>query len=118
MNTYLVYETDSGRIQKQVTCREQDAPLQVAAGQSFLVGLAHGDTHYIAEGQVLPRPKLQVSLEGTQLRGVPSGATILIQGYEYTADGSDIELEFAYPGKYSISITFWPYQEKTLEIEA
>lgn len=77
----------------------------------------HPATHYVVDAEVVSRPILQVQLNGTVLSGVPAGAEILIEDQVYSADGSDIELEFGLPGYYKVQIKHWPYMDWETVIE-
>lgn len=77
----------------------------------------HPSTHYVADGEVVLRPPMLVQLDGTVLSGVPEGASVLIEGETYLADGSDIELEFDLPGIYTIRVRHWPCMDWEATIE-
>ena len=74
--------------------------------------------HYVSGGAVVLRPELPVTLAGSTLAGVPSGATVTIDGVRYTADGSDIELSFGQPGVYAVTVECWPYLDLELEVSS
>lgn len=100
------YDELSGRIRSvgrvpQDFLEYQDKP--------FVVGAADLERDYVKAGVVTRRPSLKLSLVGAVLKGVPAGATVVIDVAEYTADGSDIELNFSVPGEYRIRVLFWPY---------
>lgn len=72
-----------------------------------------GDWHkwYIVDGEYVARPPLMYSLDGMHLKGVPAGATLTIEGKDYTADGTDIELQFSHSGEYTITISAFPHED-------
>lgn len=72
---------------------------------------------YVLDSMIVDRPRIPATFEGNLLRGIPEGATIVIEGSEYVADGTDIELDFAYPGTYTIRATLWPYTDLELSYE-
>lgn len=67
---------------------------------------------------VVDKPVLPVTLDGQFLRGVPAGSTITIDGQEYVADGTDVELEFEFHGEYRITVSLWPYLDFEVKYEA
>lgn len=72
---------------------------------------------YVSQGRVQARPAGSAVLAGNVLTGVPAGALVVIEGVEYTADGSVIELEFSQPGAHAIKVSAWPYQDQELTFE-
>lgn len=72
---------------------------------------------YVSQGRLLARPAGSAALAGNILTGVPAGALVVIEDMEYTADGSEIELEFSQPGTHTIKVTAWPYQDQEFTFE-
>jgi hypothetical protein len=87
-------------------------------GWHYLEARGDGTTEYVKDRQVVPRPIMDLQVSGKTLAGVPAGAVITIDGVEYTADGSDIELDFSLPGKYRIRVSCWPYINAEVVYEA
>lgn len=77
----------------------------------------HPSTHYVLGGVVVARPPLAAQLDGLLLTGVPAGASVVIEGETYAADGSDIELEFGLPGFYTIRVRHWPFMDWEVVVE-
>lgn len=72
---------------------------------------------YVSQGRVQARPAGSAVLAGNVLTGVPAGALVVIEGVEYTADGSEIELEFTQPGAHTIKVSAWPKQDQEFTFE-
>lgn len=72
---------------------------------------------YVDRGQLLPRPAGSAFMDGPLLKGVPAGAAVKIEGLIYEADGSDIELEFAYAGTYAVTVQAWPALDQEITYE-
>lgn len=104
------YEKDTGMINRVIRYPRPDYdelyPGCLYFGDTFQVSDA---THYVKDGSVEIRPSMHVVIEGSILKGVPAGSSVIIEGSEYTADGSDIELDFEFSGKYLIQVTQWPF---------
>ena len=120
MSNLVVYDSSTGLIKEW----HQVVPgCEVVVEQGCLVIEAPGihsnvlSTHYVAGGEVTQRPKMGAAILGDVLSGVPEGATITIEGSNYTADGSDVILEVSLPGVYEITVTKWPYLDEELTYE-
>lgn len=103
---------DVGRIVHSVTCTPQlgKSNMNLNGFSQFaeVVRLADHRQYYLPAGVLTPRPESTAVLEGSLLRGVPAGAQVLIEGQEYVADGTDIELAFEYPGTYLLEVEAFP----------
>lgn len=78
-------------------------------GTSVIEGLPLHREQYVSGGRFVDRPASPVSMVGGTLVGVPAGAVVTIEGVEYIADDSEIEFEFAFPGRYVIRVSCWPF---------
>jgi len=72
---------------------------------------------YVRQGRVQARPAGSAVLARNVLTGVPAGALVVIEGVEYIADGSAIELEFSQLGAHAIKVSAWPYQDQEFTFE-
>ena len=89
-------------------------------------GLYDTNEVYVVDGKVTPRPTMATSIEppktglggllSTVLKGVPAGATIEINGKDYKADGSPVELSFALLGPKVITVRKWPAKPWTVTL--
>ena len=88
-------------------------------------------THWVVDGQLASRPLLDIQVEqhtvladgetGLIVRGVPAGASIVVNGpvtLQAQADGSDLHLTFAIPGRYSLAISLFPFQDWQGDVHA
>lgn len=110
---------DVGRILHKVSCPSDMGALNMSLNGftqfARIIWDVSVDEYYLPGGQLTLRPKSTVTLEGNLLRGVPAGAQVTIEGQTYPADGTDIELEFAFPGTYPLKVDAFPQQEWTGE---
>jgi hypothetical protein len=107
MNFLTVYDPATGEI-----LETHKSPGQIGLSdptQVFVAVEANMKTQYVWEGEVVDRPVMNVTLDGSVLKGVPSGATVTIDDTDYEADGSDIELSFTLKARHHIGIKMWPY---------
>lgn len=78
---------------------------------------ASDSTHYVVDGEVVPRPEMSITTVGNTLVGVPVGASVIIEGVEYIADGSYIHLEFFVQESHIVNVVLWPYLNKVITID-
>lgn len=110
MSTIVAYDHTTGEIFQVTTYPGTHMDYGYPECLLLLDGTEVSDLlDYVSGGVVTPRPILPGSLVGNLLIRVPTGAAVYIDGQTYTADGTDIELEFTYPGTYSIKVECWPY---------
>lgn len=72
-------------------------------------------THYILDDQLTERPASPVSRTDLTLLDVPVGSTLWINGVSYPAEGT-VDLEFTYPGTYSLRVECFPFLDWTDEV--
>lgn len=106
------YDAETGRIRGLITYPFDDYELMYPGGL-FLGNSAEVSDlrHYVKDGIIEERPTLPIVLDDNVLRGVPEGSTVVIDYENYTADGSDIELEFGHPGDFQVRVEKFPYQD-------
>lgn len=118
---WCTYHGDTGRIENTGTAIPGTTEEAFAhMGLPVILNLesmVHWDTHYIADGQPVERTALEIGVSGMSLIGVPPGATVTIEGQDYEADGSAIELEFDLPGTYTVKVALWPHLPWSTQIE-
>ncbi|WP_145279037.1 MULTISPECIES: hypothetical protein [Pseudomonas] len=114
----VVLYNERGEIRMRGYMSRLEAELNAKrTGFSYLFARASELEQFVSAGKIVPRPKMALQLVGMTLKGVPAKAVLNIEGVEYTADGSDIELGFSLPGEYEVVIDLWPYQSEVLSVE-
>jgi hypothetical protein len=108
MKAYVLFDGD-GRIHQSHASTVEITPDSVPDGLQLAEGYGSCLHDYVSGGKVVQRPSMEIELNGNTLSGVTAGATISIEGTEYTADGTDIDLSFDIPGKYMVEISMWPF---------
>ncbi|AHC49998.1 hypothetical protein ACOTEK_26640 [Achromobacter xylosoxidans] len=119
MNVYSLYDVD-GRVFSVLSLQQVDqlAEMVAANGASgYVDGAVDGQSHYVRDGQVTPRPRGEAVLRGAWLSGLPVPSLIAINRKEYPCDEANIELEFDQPGKYRIVVRAWPYLDMEFDLE-
>lgn len=121
MKSFVIYQMATGLITKQVQCAENMLPLHIKDDETYLEGVVNSGDVYVRVDLKRPkldqRPVLPVQELGKQLRKVPKGAILTIEGTQYEANGEPIHLEFDYPGSYTVEIRCWPYLNWSTQIE-
>jgi len=110
-STYITY-AESGEITSVLSCHPSMAEAIIRANTSLpyvqIVAPVSPEAYYAPDGVLTARPASTTHLVGDLLKGVPAGATVVIEGQEYTADGTDIVLEFEHLGTYLIKVKAFP----------
>ena len=79
-------------------------------GDVYYIDLTDPDNPTPAE-----RPASPVSRTDLTLLDVPAGSTLWINGASYPAEGT-VELEFTYPGTYSLRVECFPFLDWVDEV--
>ena len=120
MKIYSLYDAD-GRVFSVVSLQQQDLITDLAASlnqaSGHIEGSVDGDTHYVRDGQVVPRWKIRPFCKAGVLNDLPVPCEILINNRRYEATTETVELEFDQPGSYRVSVQAWPYLDKEFTIE-
>jgi hypothetical protein len=105
------YDKTTGQINRVVTYYEAEHAGELYPGCLYLpVETETNDMlFYVKDSSVLPRPVSTVYLDGAKLCNVRENAAVIIDGETYTADGSEITLEFSHSGQYLITVKDWPF---------
>ena len=117
---FAAHETD-GRIAVVVSCPPEHGKkiIRLNTDRPFIqvATPARPAEHFVIGQMLKERPQMGAVLQGHWLKGVHEGATVNIESETYTADGSDIELEFSAPGTYHVTVSLWPYRDQEFTFE-
>ncbi|TDV70202.1 hypothetical protein [Pseudomonas sp. LP_7_YM] len=120
MAKFAAYDA-AGRILFVVSCSDDMAELNMRINGFTQFAKAplqvRSDEYYMPEGILKQRPKMATELNGNTLAGVLAGATVTIEGHDYAADGTDVELEFTSAGEHLVKVILWPYQDQEFKVE-
>lgn len=108
MIDYLIYDPE-GRIIQTGTIPDDMLHLQSSEGKTAIPGGADLDKDYVVEGRVTTRPSQRTELVASKLTGLPQPCTIYINGSVYPCRDEQADLEFTYPGSYTVRIEAFPY---------
>lgn len=109
----------NGRITSSFTAPEDmvQINLDLRPGDPWVEGDWYAQDVYVSYGEVLPRPANPARLDGLTLTDLPTPGVIHIGTASYPYDEPTVELEFAYPGTYTVRVEAWPHLDKEFEVE-
>lgn len=108
MANAIIFDTATGRIICVTTLREWDTPMS----NEILYENAPtdiGGTHYVLNGEVVPRPVMPLVITGNHIEGIPVNSELWLENIVYTVDDGEVDIDFTYPGTYPVRITKFPY---------
>lgn len=121
ISSCIQYKRDTGEIVGVATGQAESVALTAASlapdeeALTLSGAIQHniGETEYITDGLLTPRPQMAVTVTvavtGLLLQGIPAGATLRVDKSMYElGDASEVELELG-TGKFDIEVTRWPY---------
>jgi hypothetical protein len=125
---YSVYSTVTGEIKKQVSCPSLLINHQLGPEQAFIPGLFSDITYYIKNEEAVTRPTQTTTLSNTSvlaneidavvLQHLPIPCTVTVANAVYEVDDGTLEISFDTPGEYQVTVTSFPYLDKTFTVEA
>jgi hypothetical protein len=116
MQDYLIHD-QTGRIYVKARMPEKMIDQQVVpAGHSLLLVTCDMDTDWVTGGELQPRPVNSTTLNGMKLTNVPAGATVTIEGTDYTVTDGTADLSFSQPGTYTVTVSAFPMLDATFEV--
>lgn len=68
---------------------------------------------YVRGNQVIPRPKMSLSITDTTISGIPEGASLLLGDRSYVCEDGVAEID-GYRG--TVKISLWPYLDEEVEL--
>ena len=68
---------------------------------------------YVSEGVILPRPSMSLTVDGTTIRGIPEGASLLLGDRSYVCEDGVAEID-GYHG--TVKISLWPYLDEEVAL--
>lgn len=113
---YTRYHPD-GKIDTTFTLQVGVVEALRKQGELYVEGWHDGETHYVMDGKVLPRPKNTARLDGMALRDLPIPCVIVIDGTRYDCTDREAELELPVAKRYSITIEAFPRLDANFELE-
>lgn len=86
-------------------------------GCSFAEGVARPGLDYVDAGELMPRPQMQIRVDGLTLSGVPFPSELSIDRRAfYPVDDSVVELAFDRPGPFLVGVRCPPYLDWEVDI--
>lgn len=113
---HFIIHNAEGRILQWGECPPDMLSLQASAGRYVMQGEGRDTTHYVLRDSIVERPANPAMLNLQVLTQVPLPATITINGSRYDVNDSTVDLDFTYPGTYTVTVAAFPYLDKTFTV--
>ena len=116
------YDAACGKILFVREMEDSYAGYYRAQGES-LVEFPQGeqDTHYVRNGEVVPRPKLTPGHEGIpggfRLWGLPTPCQVHVNELVYEVDDGELEWTTPVSGIHQVRVSAWPYLDWERPVE-
>jgi len=95
----------------------RDVDGRLAAEVKDNVGEINPEDQYISGGEIVPRPRMALTVSGTNIAGIPAPCTCTVNGQVYEVDEETLEFESPCPGRYELTFEKWPYQMEVVTVE-
>ena len=127
---WAIYEKDTGRILRHVwgSSLVIASPINDAETEDSVEGIPRLEYDYVIDNIITPRPAQQTTLsnapviangiDSTAIQQLPIPCTVSMNGEVYEVTDGLLELSFDTPGEYQVTVTAFPYLDKTFTIEA
>lgn len=121
-----IYESNTGRIIRNVNCPADLVNIQIQEGENYIEGEYIGKTFYIQDGYASMRlanlaiiDKTTIIADGNDKVTISNASGVLrLKGVEYVITESIIELTFDTAGDYTVFIESFPYLPWEVTIHA
>lgn len=114
----FIYDIQNGRIMRSFFSTDIEAiTLNLEDGEQAIEVDTTFDNPYVLDGALAERPENPATLNGTVIENIPVGTVLLFDQQYAIIDDGTAELEFPFPGTYSVTIYCFPYLNKTFEVE-
>ena len=123
-----IFTKNSGKIKRLISCPEYMAESQCGDGEGFLVEWYDSILYYIHNGEATLCPTQETTLSHTfalangidevVLQYLPIPCTVTVANAVYEVDDGTLEISFDTPGEYQVTVTSFPYLDKTFTVEA
>lgn len=118
MISVYIYDSQTGEIRRSFFTTDPDAvALNLLDGEQAIEVDDTIANPYVLHGTLAERPENPATLNGMVIENIPAGAIVTFDEQSYTVDDGTAELQFPFPGTYSVTVSCFPYTTKTFEVE-
>ena len=118
MIKFFIYDSQNGKIMRSFFSTDVEAiTLNLEDGEQAIEIDTRFNNPYVSDGALAERPENPATLNGTVIENIPVGATVYFDGQSFTVDDGTAELDFSFPGTYSVEVACFPYLTKNFEVE-
>lgn len=117
MSVYFYAYKPTGEIVMAGNCPDEFLGLQSHPGCTIAEGQADIFTQYrTPEGIVADRPTFAEVITGTTVSNLPNPTTVVVEDTEFEVTDGSAELEFEFPGIYTVTLKSFPYLDKSIQV--
>jgi len=95
----------------------RDVDGRLAAEVKDNVGEINPEDQYISGGEIVPRPRMALTVQGPHIGNIPAPCACKINGFAYGIDDAEIDFESPVAGIYKLEFEKWPYQTEVVTVE-
>ena len=115
---YIQYDPLTGKIMAHVDIPSEDTGAFERHVKAYgpLVqcdDICSVEKDYVSNHQVLPRPAMPLTINGSIISGIPKGASLKLGDQTFTVDDGEADIE-GYRG--TVRLSLWPYLDAEVEI--
>lgn len=116
MPEYTLYNATTGAITSRIFVSEQDLNINIPEGQQYIPGYYDALEYYISNGVPLKKQKMNVTISGNTISGLPIPSVATIEGQSYTITDGVMILDTTMPGPYKVHLSSVPYLDYEVTI--
>jgi hypothetical protein len=113
MSTPFTVYTEHGRILYSGHCPDYAVEFQ---GERVLRAASNPDTDFVRDGQIVRKEPAPFRVVGNRIEGIPLPASAAIDGTLYELHDGVLDIEFDYPGRYSVTVLTVPFLPFTVTL--
>jgi hypothetical protein len=114
----FIYNGQNGQIVRSFFSTDIEAiALNLRDGEQAIEGNPVIKNPYVVDGALTERPENPATLNGSVIKNIPLGAVVSFEEQSTIVDDGTAELEFPFAGTYQVTVSCFPYLDKTFEVE-
>jgi hypothetical protein len=113
----FIYDSQNGEIIRSFFSTDVEAiALNLGDGEQAIGIDATINNPYVLNGALAERPQNPATLNGIVIENIPVGAIVSFDGQSFAVNDGTAELQFQFPGTYTVEVACFPYLTKNFEV--